>query len=351
MVNDKKSENELLDRNMDDLFLNMVSNKSNINKIMLFRKKSIFKDIIWSKLLKLGANSNLISMALIDIINDFPSSNLYNLKYYSRHKHKDYGLAKGEVACIMCTWMEEKIVPFALESSKDFVDKYIVIDKDNKTVPIIKKYRDIWELDMEIYVKPHMSLRESRAYALTKIDQPWVLIQDGDMIFHTDGPNSIQNLKNKMILPNVVFCTPFNVLVGDFLHTDPMIPQMKPHMFLYHNNGTLRPPNPQRDFIVMDGWKIYLGKPYVFNCIIKSPDRMFLRQFWNEWCQDTNYYKKYPYINDYVEKELNINIDQYAEKWLEKKLANIVPYNENKWGYYPEVIRKNLHLFKVNKIK
>lgn len=243
----------------------------------------------------------------------------------------------------MCTWMEEKMVPFALESSKDFVSRYIVVDKDGGTVPVIETYRDKWDLDMDIYIKPKMSLRESRAFALTLIDEPWILIQDGDEVFHTDGPNSIQGLRRFMDRPHIVLMAPKNRLYGDIWHTSPTIPQHSHHKFLYQNNGTLRIPSLQRDFPIMNGWKIYLSKPHIFNCIIKSPKRNFLREFWREWCQHSEKYIKYPNIEEYVIEELGINIEIEAEKWYKKYLKSLIPYDEERWGYYPKVIRKYAH--------
>ena len=301
------------------------------------------KVIVWGHLLNFGLNSNPFLASLMDIVNDFSNSNLYNWRYYFKSRNKTPSLSQGDVACIMCTWMEEKMVPLALESSKDFVSRYIIVDKDGGTVPVIEACRDKWGLDMEIYVKPEMSLRESRAFALTRIDEPWVLIQDGDEVFHTDGPNSINRLRRFMDKPNIVLTAPKNRLINDFGHTDPKLPQLAYHKFLYQNNGTLRIPSLEWDFPIMDGWKIYLPRPYIFNCIIKSPKRNFLRTFWREWCQLTEEYIKYPNLEDYVREELGINVEFESAKWNEKNIKSLIIYDEERWGYYPEVIRKYAH--------
>ncbi len=239
------------------------------------------------------------------------------------------------------------MVPLALESSKDFVNRYIVVDKDGGTVPVIEACRDEWNLDMEIYIKPKLSLRESRAFALSRIDEPWILIQDGDEIFHTDGPNSIHRLRHFMDSPHIGLMAPMNRLVGDIRHTIPNRIQQSYHKFLYHNNGTLREPGLQWDLPIMNGWKIYLSKPFKFNCIIKSPKRIFLRQFWNEWCLYTEKYIKYPNIEEYVIEELGINVEIEANKWYPKYIKSLILYDEEKWGYYPEVIRKYAHAKEV----
>lgn len=309
--------------------------------------KDMLKKATMQLYFRLGINSkpiiNSLIYPLLDTINDFSNSNLYNWKYYFESRHKEPNLINGDVACIMCTWMEEKIVPFAIESSKDFVNRYIIVDKNGETIPVIESCRDKWDLDMEIYIKPNMSLRESRAFALTRIKEPWILIQDGDEIFHTDGPNSIHGLRNFMDRHNVLLMTPMNRLCGDIWHTSKTAPQQPHHMFLYHNNGTLKIPSIQGDLPIMKCWKIYLNKTYKFNCAIKSQKRTFLRMFWREWCQYTEKYIIYPNIEDYVREELGINIEVESEKWYKKYIKSLIPYDEKRWGYYPKVIRKYAH--------
>ncbi len=316
-------------------------------KFKMLRLKNRLKTFIWSLFQRVGINSNPIYFSIMDTINDFSNSNLYNWRYYFKSRHKEPELANGDVVCIMCTWMEEKMVPLALESSKDFVSRYIVVDKDGGTVPVIESCRDKWGLDMEIYVKPEMSLRESRAFALTRIDEPWVLIQDGDEVFHTDGPNSINELRKFMDRPHIVLMAPMIHLDGDLWHTSSNNPLQSYHEFLYHNNGTIRKRMKLSfhwDIPMMNGWKTYIPKIFKFNCKIKSPKRLFLRQFWNEWCIFTVNYLKYSNIEDYVIEELGINIENEAKAWYPQYIKSLITYDEKRWGYYPEVIRKYIFM-------
>lgn len=319
-----------------------------MNYVKWLKIKGFLKEHIWNLFLRLGVNSNNILFSLLDTINDFSNSNLYNWRYYFKSRHKEQGLINGDVVCIMCTWMEEMMVPLAIESSKDFVSRYIVVDKDGTTVPVLESCRDKWGLDMEIYIKPNMSLRESRAFALTRIEEPWVLIQDGDEVFHTDGPNSIYGLRSFMDRPHILLMTYMNCLYGDIWHTSATRPQQPHHMFLYQNNGTLKAPSPQWDLPIMKGWKIYPTKPYKFNCRIKSPKRMFLRQFWKEWCHYSEKYITYPNIEEYVTEELGINLETEVDKWYNNFVKSLIPYNEEKVGYYPKVIRKKMHSIRAS---
>jgi len=252
-------------------------------------------------------------------------------------------LSNGEVACVMCVWDEQLMVPLAIESTKEFVSRYIIVDKNGKTAPIIEKYAELWNLNMEIYVRPKLNLREARLYAVSKITEPWILIQDGDEIFHTSGETNIRNLRQYMDQENVIFCTKMTVLMGDLKHTRNSMPFQPPHKFLIHNNGTVKGGLDQDDIPDSDSHLIILNGIWKFNCIIKEPKRQYLRKFWNQWCKETDSYKKYPELEDYIREELGINPDEEYEDWYKEKLESLVPYDEEKFGDYPAVIRRQLH--------
>jgi len=265
------------------------------------------------------------------------------IPYYFQSLGKNPELIKGDVACIMCVWDEQLMVPLALESSKDFVSRYIVVDKNGETLPIIDKCADYWDLNIETYVKPVMSLREARLFAIEKINEPWILIQDGDEVFHTDGPFAISNLRRYMNRKNIIFCTKMAVLIGDLKHTRKINPIQPPHKFLYHNNGTIYAGKNLGNIPDSKAWIKTLPGIWKFNCVIKHPRRHYLRKFWDQWCMKSEIYKTYPNIEDYITKELGINIDEEYLGWYKQRLESFVPYNEQKLGYYPEIIRRELH--------
>jgi len=257
-----------------------------------------------------------------------------------------------KVACVMCTWEEKEMVPLAIESSKDFVDRYVVVDKasEDGTADIIKECMDKWNLNMDIYIKPDLLLRQARMFAVGKVDEEWILIQDGDEVFHTDGPNSIFNLKKLLKFRNVVFCTPMTVLASDFLHTRPPYIQ-RPHPFLYHNNHMFYPKKYRDDLPGMVGVRVYLSRVYKFNCCnVKSPKRQFLRlEYWEEWCIKTNAFKEYRSVEEYAKAKLGMeNLDEYARKWCKRYYKNVLkPYDEKEYGYYPKVIREYIRRGKI----
>ena len=93
-----------------------------------------------------------------------------------RSLRADPALAGEEVACVMCVWDEQANVGLALESSKGFMDRYVVVDKNGGTLPVVRECADTWGLDVECHVKPELSLAESRMFAFERSGAEWVLV-------------------------------------------------------------------------------------------------------------------------------------------------------------------------------
>jgi len=201
-------------------------------------------------------------------IHPFFWSNLRNLKY--AYGPKDEAISRADVTCVIATWDESLMIKYALESSSGFVSKYIIIDKDGSTVEAIKEARDSLELDLDLYTKPNLNLRQSRDYGFKKAKDPWILLQDGDEVFYTEGKQSIHRLREYMTRTNIVLCAPKLLLYGSLSLTMRKRVIMPPHTLLYHNNGTIRQnTSHNRDHPEIDAWRIGLPHPFLFNCRIK----------------------------------------------------------------------------------
>lgn len=253
----------------------------------------------------------------------------------------------------MCTWNERLMVPLAIESTKDFVDEYVVVDKGSEdgTVNAIEECAERWGLNVHIYVRPDLILRFARLFAIGRADAEWILIQDGDEVFHTDGPNSIFDL----ILDerNAVYLAPMTYLAGDLLHTCKQlggkeVARQPPHRFLYRNNGTIRLCKDKHgyewlpgddDIPDVDGPEVTLPLVYKFNCNVKSPRKMFMRQYTFGWYKASDAWKECT-IEEYVRRKLGVrDLEPVIERWYREYCSGLERYNEGRYGYYPKVIR------------
>ena len=246
-------------------------------------------------------------------------------------------LACGEVACIMCVWDEQTNVGLALESSKDFVDRYIVVDKNGGTIPVVEKYADEFRLDVECHVKPDLSLAESRLFAIEKSGAEWLLVQDGDEVFSTSGENDIANLRRYMAYPNIIVRSRKNVLVLDYTHTQEVNNGF--HNFFFHNNGRLRATK-ERDTPFGTGRVINLRPVYIFNLTgVKPPRELYYRQnFWREYDLRDGYLR-HGTIEGFVEEELGIEVtDEMLDEWFNVYRERAIPYDERVQGPLPDVL-------------
>ena len=83
----------------------------------------------------------------------------------------------GKISVVVNTLNEEKNLPRALSSVKDFADETVVVDmhSDDKTQDIAKKFgAKVFEHDRTGYVEP------ARNYAISKTTGDWILVLDAD---------------------------------------------------------------------------------------------------------------------------------------------------------------------------
>jgi len=255
---------------------------------------------------------------------------------------------------IMCLWNEEDNVARAIESTKDFVDSYLVVDdSDDSTLDIVRECQQRWGLDMKILYKPGLpDLAEKRFWAFQRAKADWLLVVDGDHVFHTDGPNAIQQIRPQLeeVQRNVVWVSTSIWLwgsPGDFTTwREPWGrdgPMLIPHPFLYRNSpqfysepkktGDLpRLPYAQRiDFP---------NQPAFWDVCCKNPKRLFLRTWLVRWRKAEDY-KRFPTLESFVQGQYQENdLSSRVERWWADQQEFLQAYDPEKFGYYPKVLRE-----------
>lgn len=250
------------------------------------------------------------------------------------------------VAGIMCTWNESRMAPLAIESIQDFVDELIVVDNDSTdgTREVIKETADRFHLDTVIYNKPDLRLRHARLFAIKQTDCDWLLICDGDEVFHTDGPNSIENLREYMDTPNQLVRSPMRYLYLDLEHTHLNRVELPPHKTLYPNDETIEQMPEQRDLPAYSGGSVSLDYPMKFNCGVKDHERIYLREkVWYEWSKEVETDLS---IREYAKQKFDLDtLDEMVANFIEsrKESPNVVEYDPDEYGYIPEVIRNYIN--------
>lgn len=252
---------------------------------------------------------------------------------------------KQPVSVVMCTWNEHRILPLALKSLKDFAQEFIIVDagSNDGTIQAIQHAENEFSLNVTTYIKPSLKLRDARLYGFQKASCDWILVCDGDEVFHTDGPWNVHTILPPLLnAENVVYRFPMRYLYLDLEHTHREKARLPGHKTLYYNNESLIGRMPEnRDLPKYDGMIKTIHKPVKFNCGVKDPVRVFLRErVWFEWSKESNTDMG---IREYAKLKLEIeDLEQAAEEFIErrKQSENYVEYDPDEYGYRPKVIRE-----------
>lgn len=142
--------------------------------------------------------------------------------------------SRRDVTCVIAVLNEQRYIKYAILSSMVFVSRYIIVDKNGETVPLVKEMADKYGLEVDCYVKD-LNYAESKKYGVDKADGTWILCQDGDELV-----SPYVDLGSFLVFEDTYFRTRKNIVTEDFM--TPVINNGY-HSFLFHNNGTVHIPD------------------------------------------------------------------------------------------------------------
>ncbi len=247
------------------------------------------------------------------------------------------------------------MVALAIESTKDFVDSYVVVDNsDDRTLDIIRECQRRWGLEMKIFHKPDLpDLAEKRYWAMRQSKADWLMFVDGDHVFHTDGPSAVQQIRPCLEdLEDAVWFSTSNYLwgpPGSFATWRSAMPDQKdpiliPHPFLYRNSPKLEAClgvfTADLPHLPESRYREFPTPPAFWDVCCKSPKRLFLRGWLIQWrtAQD---YERYPTLETFVRAQLHpATLEERLPSWWEGEARWLFPYDEQRWGYYPKTLRQ-----------
>jgi len=268
------------------------------------------------------------------------------------------------IACIMCVWNEENMIPLALDSTRSMVEKYFICNKPayDNTKNIIFECKKRWNLNID-YTESEEKLRSARRTLTEKAISEgftYILIQDGDEIFYNEGPTNIKNIVKMLGTYNGID----SKMICLYKRLDETIPEdnnklkwhgysnnsieLVPHPTFFRSKAYTGYPNTKGDMPSYKDPKLIYHWPFKFDCKVKTPIRMFLRRHFTAW-HDGN-------TNETIE-EYTLRCDEYTKKFLinhpNATLYDIaesyyntiksVKYDRERYFPYPSVIQKYIN--------
>ena len=271
------------------------------------------------------------------------------------HRFREQGVSvklpvKNEV-----NWIELSIL-----SIIDFADEIVIVDSStDDTTDIIQRMADRYDkirwfyLPEERFVKACNLMLESTHYR-------WLIRWEGDFVARTTGEFSIMRLRERIMNLDkdkyyTISLRALN-LRGDLFHQPKNLPlsiQRRLHTWSpelkYIQKGRFE------QIVGSNIWgkraplyykRMTFNDVYVFHCDVKPARRMLFRRFWTDW-MELNDYTHFPQLEDYVKyrikREWNVDNLEEAEKINMRELySKLVPYDEEKFGDYPELLKSRL---------
>jgi len=274
------------------------------------------------------------------------------------------GSFKPNGISLMLRTKNEEWIDLSLRSVKEFADEVVIVDASTDDTPsIIRKVASEENLNIKLVrykEKTKSVMSNGNTYtdqsnmALENTSYKWIFKWDGDMIARTSGGFNIKKLREKILKLNgkkyyAVFIAYAN-LDGDLFHTSDksFVPSKEGHLFTYspklkfENIGrfeVLKLPLYYKPIIIRDVYIFHLRS-------VKSALRLLYRRFWTDW-RDTNDYQNFPTLQKYIKYKMQndwgiTEVNEAARFNLMQLCRTLIPYDNVKYGDYPELLKEQL---------
>jgi hypothetical protein len=258
----------------------------------------------------------------------------------------------------------EEWIELSLISIKDFADEIIIVDTSTDDTPKrIEKLAKEYALNVKfirIEDRSGSLLSDGNTYtyqsnlALKNTSYRWIFKWDSDFIARTSGPYNIKKLREKILNldPSKYYMVylSFVNLHCDIFHTYPggVGLSREAHLFTYSPNLQFKNIGRfERLSLPMYYKPLYINEIYIFHlATVKNARRLLFRRYWTDW-REANDYNRFPTLIDYVKYRLKLDYgvtDLFeGEKIVVKEICkNAIPYDRQKYGDYPEVLKDEL---------
>lgn len=264
------------------------------------------------------------------------------------------------ISAIIPTKNEEWIEP-SLRSLKHFADEVVVVDSSTDDTPnVIKRVAAEEELNLRLIrykenVNSIMSQGDTQVeklnIALQNTHYKWISKWHPDFIARTSGELNIVHLREKILNLNngryfQVF--PSILRLGLDLFHFAGVSTNEAHQFTYSPKLVFKNKGKWQPLIVPRFYKsVRVKEIFIFHLtFVKSAEYLLCRRFRTDW-RELNDYDRFPTLQEYtkyrVEKDWDIkDMKEVAAYNLMELCKSMAPYDKNRFGEYPKVLKDYL---------
>jgi glycosyltransferase involved in cell wall biosynthesis len=254
---------------------------------------------------------------------------------------------------------EERWIEPCLLSIIDVADEVMVVDSstEDKTTEIVaalaKQHDKIKHI--RFYWNGNNAIALARHIALTSTRSRWIIDWEADQVVKTEGLRvwvdrikKLDRSKYYMIdLPRLNFAVDLQHLykptpLGYQGRIFTWSPQLKYVLDQRNNWGQERLSGDSIWGQRLPPWYILLRwhEPYIYHLNIKNPRRMLERSYWESYMKNTEGYKTLEEYAAYRISKEKMTMEQAQQKYVSEALKNTIPYDKEKYGEMPEILRK-----------
>ena len=215
------------------------------------------------------------------------------------------------VSVIMRVKNEKDWITVSIESIKSMADEIVILDNGSTdgTYQTLRELASTHENLIKLERRPrldHCSLSNS---ALNQTRFRWIFRWDGDMVAHTTGKYTIQNLRKRLLALDprryyLIYLRHIN-LSGDLGHQDSKeMVHIEEYVHTYSPEARYIHPGRFEAIKVPKYYRVlFWYDPYSFHVNVKPARRMLLRYFWEDWMELKDY-QRFPTLEDYVAEKI-----------------------------------------------
>ncbi len=247
---------------------------------------------------------------------------------------------------------EETWLAVSIRSIATVADEIIVGDNGStdRTPEILTELKKELQDRLIVVRRPELDIKDLTNVINDRTRFRLVIRWDADFVARTDGPQSISHLRKWVfgLDPRRYWCAHLRMieLCGDLFHQRPIsASRADAHSFTYSDSLRYVYDRVGHDAPKIPRWYRVLRYeiPTFFHVDVKPVRRMFLSYLWKRYLLDPDR-GRYPRFEAYLETILKEQwegqgIDEAAPSWAATAFRELVPYDRNRFGDYPMLLR------------